>query len=366
MAGAFSERLGARRARNTVRLPVAARPRRRSRESRDPVSDFGWVIIILAFDWYFPPSLRHFNAATTLVLGLLLVMVSAVGAFAALARRRATGSEQARGILADEQAALRRVATLVARQPSAEEVFAAVTEEVGRLLGLDGAHLHMYERDGTATVVGAWALGTVPIPLGSSVDLDGDNVAAAVFRTGKPAESTTTPPPRAQPLRGCAPRVCALRSALLSWWTGGSGEQWLPVRSGQSRCQRIPKFVSRRSPSSSPPRSLTPRRVLSSSRSQRSRRRCAGWQHWWRGARRQVRFSPLLPKRSGGSWEPRPRTSFATKPTRPRRSWRPAATPVSSRSARNGRPMGSPRRCSAPIVRPASTATVVPGPQTVR
>ena len=151
------------------------------------MSDFGWVIIILAFDWYFPPSLRHFNAATTLVLGLLLVMVSAVGAFAALARRRATGSEQARGILADEQAALRRVATLVARQPSAEEVFAAVTEEVGRLLGLDGAHLHMYERDGTATVVGAWALGTVPIPLGSSVDLDGDNVAAAVFRTGKPA-----------------------------------------------------------------------------------------------------------------------------------------------------------------------------------
>ena len=60
-------------------------------------------------------------------------MVGAVGAFAALARRRATGSEQARGILADEQAALRRVATLVARQPSANKVFAAVTEEVAGL-----------------------------------------------------------------------------------------------------------------------------------------------------------------------------------------------------------------------------------------
>ena len=55
-----------------------------------------------------------------------------VGAFATQAVRRAAGSEQARGVLAEEQAALRRVATLVACQPSPAEVFAAVTEEAGK------------------------------------------------------------------------------------------------------------------------------------------------------------------------------------------------------------------------------------------
>ena len=38
---------------------------------------------------------------------------------------------------AEEQAALRRVATLVARAAPPEEVFAAVAEEAGRLLAAD-------------------------------------------------------------------------------------------------------------------------------------------------------------------------------------------------------------------------------------
>jgi len=45
--------------------------------------------------------------------------------------------EELRG-LAEEHAALRRVATLVARGTPAEELFGAVTGEVGQLLG---AHL---------------------------------------------------------------------------------------------------------------------------------------------------------------------------------------------------------------------------------
>src|SRR6266566_6849736 len=76
------------------------------------------VVTILAFDWYFLPPLRALDAATGLVLGLFLVMAVGVGAFVTHNGRRARGSEQARGALADEQAALRRVATLVARQPS--------------------------------------------------------------------------------------------------------------------------------------------------------------------------------------------------------------------------------------------------------
>ena len=42
-------------------------------------------------------------------------------------------------VLAEEQAALRRVATLVARGVSPEDVFAAVTEEVGRLFPVSNA-----------------------------------------------------------------------------------------------------------------------------------------------------------------------------------------------------------------------------------
>ena len=82
------------------------------------------VVTIEAFDWYFLPPLRNLDRATVLVLGLFLAMAVIVGAVATQAGRRAAESEQARGVLADEQAALRRVATLIARQPSPAEVFA--------------------------------------------------------------------------------------------------------------------------------------------------------------------------------------------------------------------------------------------------
>jgi signal transduction histidine kinase len=58
------------------------------------------------------------------------------------------------GHLADEQAALRRVATLVARGSPPEEVFRAVAEEVAGLLGVAKTMLLRYEDDGTATAVG--------------------------------------------------------------------------------------------------------------------------------------------------------------------------------------------------------------------
>ena len=51
--------------------------------------------------------------------------------------------------IADEQAALRRVATLVAAGGSPSTVFAAVAEEVGRLLAVEGAFVVRYEADGT-------------------------------------------------------------------------------------------------------------------------------------------------------------------------------------------------------------------------
>src|SRR5437763_16130009 len=54
--------------------------------------------------------------------------------------------------LAEEQAALRRVATLVARQASPTEVFTKVAEEVGLLLGAESGFMVSYGDEGTARV----------------------------------------------------------------------------------------------------------------------------------------------------------------------------------------------------------------------
>ncbi len=89
--------------------------------------------------------------------------------------------------VADEQAALRRVATLVARGVAPEEVFAAVAEEVGRLLSVDLATMCRYEPDGTVTMLAAWGLGGERFPVGSRWPLGGRNLATLVFETARPA-----------------------------------------------------------------------------------------------------------------------------------------------------------------------------------
>jgi GAF domain-containing protein len=89
--------------------------------------------------------------------------------------------------LAEEQAALRRVATLVARRVSPQEVFAAVTEEVGRLLSAEVAAMGRYEPDGVITVVAIWGRTGQHIPIGRRWDLAGKNISTLVFETGRPA-----------------------------------------------------------------------------------------------------------------------------------------------------------------------------------
>jgi K+-sensing histidine kinase KdpD len=89
------------------------------------------VMTILAFDWYFLPRLRELGAATVLVGGLFLVMSVIVGAVTTRAGRCVVASERARGDLAAEQAALRRVATLVASGARPAEVFTAVAKRCG-------------------------------------------------------------------------------------------------------------------------------------------------------------------------------------------------------------------------------------------
>jgi signal transduction histidine kinase len=91
--------------------------------------------------------------------------------------------------LVEEQAALRRVATLVARGVPPEEVFAVVTEEVGRLLNGPLAGMARYESGDTATVLATWAAegefgGAHPLVPGPW-PLDGGDLASTIWRTGR-------------------------------------------------------------------------------------------------------------------------------------------------------------------------------------
>jgi signal transduction histidine kinase len=88
-------------------------------------------------------------------------------------------------VLAQEQAALRRVATLAARGATPEEVFAAVAEEVGQLLAVDFAYMGRYEPEGAVTIIAAWARAGPATPVGSQFMLGGTNLGTMVFETGR-------------------------------------------------------------------------------------------------------------------------------------------------------------------------------------
>jgi PAS domain S-box-containing protein len=101
--------------------------------------------------------------------------------------RRQAESELRR--LAHEQAALRRVATMVARGSSPERIFAKVAEEVGLLLEVDAAVIQCYASEGdatVATVVGSWGKLGDAFPVGGRAKLDGDSATGLVYRTGRP------------------------------------------------------------------------------------------------------------------------------------------------------------------------------------
>jgi signal transduction histidine kinase len=130
--------------------------------------------------------------AVFLVVALLGSALADVVRRAARADRRRREAEVSRdefGLLAEQQAALRRVATLVARGGVPSEVFSAVVGEVSRCVGVYYSALVRYEIDGAAVFVAARAgdPGMERVPVGERLSLDGESVSARVFRTGRPA-----------------------------------------------------------------------------------------------------------------------------------------------------------------------------------
>jgi signal transduction histidine kinase len=88
--------------------------------------------------------------------------------------------------LAAEQSALRRMATLVAREHSPDELFESLVQELGVLLEVDGTAILRYEVDAGVTVLAGWSDGSFTLPVGARLSLDGENLASEVQRTGVP------------------------------------------------------------------------------------------------------------------------------------------------------------------------------------
>ena len=91
--------------------------------------------------------------------------------------------------LVTEQAALRHVATLVARESSPDQLFAAVTEQVAHVFDVPHVRLVRYEPEGSVVVAGSSEEGALdkPFPIGSHWPLDSPGVTTTVRQTGRPA-----------------------------------------------------------------------------------------------------------------------------------------------------------------------------------
>ena len=90
--------------------------------------------------------------------------------------------------LADEQAALRRVATLAAEGAPPSTVFDAVAAEMLGLLQTDGLSVCRYEEDGELTIVAHRGAQAQRLPPGRRIRHDDpDSISATVRRTGRPA-----------------------------------------------------------------------------------------------------------------------------------------------------------------------------------
>jgi signal transduction histidine kinase len=140
--------------------------------------------------------------------------------------------------LAEEQAALRGVATLVARGVPPDEVFAAVLDAVGRLLPVELATMGRYEPDGTLTFVARWGMPGEAFPVGSRQSLGGENLGTMVFETGRPGRIDRYAETSSGPL-GVGVRKAGIRSSVATPIMV-EGRLWGVIAAGSTRQQPLP------------------------------------------------------------------------------------------------------------------------------
>jgi GAF domain-containing protein len=153
--------------------------------------------LLLAYYFIPPDSFAVADLNDVVALVAFVLVAGAVSSVVGLAARRtreaetlATANVESREelrVLADEQAALRRVATLVAHGPPPAEVFPAVAQEVGRVLGADGTTIVRLDPDGATTVLTRLGDHRAELPVGSRWKPEPPLAVAIALRTGHPA-----------------------------------------------------------------------------------------------------------------------------------------------------------------------------------
>ena len=158
---------------------------------------------------------------------------------------RAVRDSEAR--LGDEQAALRRVATLAARGIEPEPVFQTVADEARTLLDCDTAAVVRFEADGTVTMMGS---NNTRQPTGVRLEPDPDHIVACVRETGRAARFDTVILWRRNARRRAAE---GLRTALASpiivdgelWGAmtvGRTGDEVLPSET-EARLEKFTELI---------------------------------------------------------------------------------------------------------------------------
>jgi GAF domain-containing protein len=134
-----------------------------------------------------------------------------------------------------EQEALRRIATLVAQETSQAHVFEAIAGEAMQLLGTDALRIIRY--DGESGVVIASSGEPEVTPPGFRFPLDGETVAARIFREGKPArqdEYADVSGPIAESVRAAGIRSVVGAPVLVE------GQLWGAITTGMTREEPLP------------------------------------------------------------------------------------------------------------------------------
>jgi signal transduction histidine kinase len=159
------------------------------------------LVSYLTFEFFFVPPVHSFAIADGGAAAALAIAVVTAYVASELARRAHMGAQEARArareaeaaqasqrTLADEQAALRRVATLVAHGLPTTEISEAVTREVGLLCDADLARMERFEPDDAVTAIAAWTRDDrAQLAVGTRFALEGASVATQVRNSARPA-----------------------------------------------------------------------------------------------------------------------------------------------------------------------------------
>jgi signal transduction histidine kinase/uncharacterized protein YoaH (UPF0181 family) len=144
-------------------------------------------------------------------------------------------------VLAEQQAALRHVATLIARGASSAEVFSTVADEIARCLNAGNASINRFEGDEVVVLALSHLDPQMPYKpvIGERHTLEGDNIATRVLQTGRPARFDVSE------LRGAAGSIAArLREIGLRCAIGApivvNGRVWGMAAVGSSAPDPLP------------------------------------------------------------------------------------------------------------------------------